>query len=89
MIKPLFVYNALADGTLRILNPVVGEEVWTVPGRAQRPITNDPRRVPASLDGVDLDAVCHFCPKNSEHTPAEKSRVVREGNGFWFEYLKA
>ena len=82
MIKPLFIYNTLADGTLRILNPVVGEEVWTVPGRAQRPITNDPRRQPASLEGVDLDAVCHFCSKNSEHTPAEKSRVVREGQGY-------
>ena len=64
MIKPLFVYNTLADGTLRILNPVVGEEVWTVPGRAQRPITNDLRRVPASLDGIDQDAVCHFWPRN-------------------------
>jgi galactose-1-phosphate uridylyltransferase len=83
MIKPLFVYNTLADGTLRILNPVVGEEVWTVPGRAQRPITNDARRPPKPLDpALDLDAVCHFCPKNCEHTPAEKSRVVRDGAGY-------
>jgi galactose-1-phosphate uridylyltransferase len=83
VIKPLFVYNTLADGSLRILNPVVGEEVWTVPGRAQRPVTNDPRRLPEPLDpSLDLEAVCHFCPKNSEHTPAEKSRVVRDGAGF-------
>lgn len=81
--KPLFVYNTLADGTLRILNPVVGEEVWTVPGRAQRPITNDPRRPPEPLGPeVDQDAMCHFCAKNTEHTPAEKSRVVRTPTGF-------
>ena len=83
MLKPLFVYNTLADGSLRILNPVVGEEVWTVPGRNQRPNANDARKAPEPLDpGLDLDAVCHFCQKNSEHTPAEKSRVVREGNGY-------
>jgi len=83
LIKPLFVYNTLADGTLRILNPVVGEEVWTVPGRAQRPIVNDPRRLPQPLpQGIDLDAVCAFCAKHTRHTPAEKSRVVRDGAGF-------
>lgn len=83
MLKPHFVYNTLADGTLRILNPVVGEEVWTVPGRAARPITNDPRRAPEPLGPeVDRDAVCHFCVKNTEHTPAEKSRVIRLGQGF-------
>jgi galactose-1-phosphate uridylyltransferase len=83
MLKPLFVYNTLADGSLRILNPVVGEEVWTVPGRNQRPHANDARRAPEPLDpDLDRDAVCHFCPKNSEHTPAEKSRVVRDASGF-------
>jgi galactose-1-phosphate uridylyltransferase len=84
MLKPLFVYNTLADGSLRILNPVVGEEVWSVPGRNQRPhSTTDPRRAPQALPpDLDLDAVCHFCAKQSEHTPAEKSRVVREGAGF-------
>ncbi len=83
MLKPRFVYHTLADGSLRILNPVVGEEVWTVPGRSQRPHPNDARRAPEPLPpGLDLDAVCHFCPKQSRHTPAEKSRVVREGAGF-------
>ncbi|MGH7442044.1 MAG: DUF4921 family protein, partial [bacterium] len=57
--------------------------IWTVPGRAQRPHPNEARRPPQPLDpGLDLDAVCHFCPKNSSHTPAEKSRVVRDGAGF-------
>lgn len=83
MIKPHFVYNTLADGTLRILNPVVGEEIWTVPGRAGRPISNDLRKpaepIPAE---VDREAVCHFCVKNTQHTPAEKSRVIRHAGGF-------
>lgn len=83
MIKPHFVYNTLADGTLRILNPVVGEEVWTVPGRAVRPVANDPRRPPEPLaPELDREAVCHFCPKNVRHTPAEKSRVVRTPVGY-------
>lgn len=83
MIKPHFVYNTLADGTLRILNPVVGEEVWTVPGRAARPIANDLRRPPEPLAaGFDRDKACHFCLKNTEHTPAEKSRVLRHQGGY-------
>jgi galactose-1-phosphate uridylyltransferase len=83
MLKPHFVYKTLADGTLRMINPMVGEEVWTVPGRAARPTPNDARKAPAPLPpGLDRDAVCHFCPKNTAHTPAEKSRVVRVGSGF-------
>ncbi len=66
-----------------MLNPVVGDEVWTVPGRAARPISNDRAQAPRKFSTNEaLDAVCHFCPAKMRHTPAEKSRVVREGAGF-------
>jgi galactose-1-phosphate uridylyltransferase len=83
VIKPFFIYHRLADGTLRTLNPVVAEEVWYVPGRASRPITNERRSQPRPLgEGPRPEDSCHFCPKNIFHTPAEKSRVVKQGNSF-------
>lgn len=81
--RPYFAYHTLRDGTLRMLNPVVGDEVWTVPGRAARPISNERLRSFKPFDPADpLDAACHFCPANMRHTPAEKARVVRDGAGF-------
>src|SRR5882724_3531143 len=83
MIKPHFLYHRLADGTLRTLNPVVAEEVWYVPGRASRPITNERRAERHMLeDGSRPEDGCHFCAKNIFHTPAEKSRVIRQGASF-------
>jgi galactose-1-phosphate uridylyltransferase len=84
MIKPLFIYHSLADGTLRLQNPTVGEEVWYVPGRADRPITNDRRSSRRSLseEGERPEEGCSFCPKNTFHTPAEKARVVKQGSGY-------
>src|SRR5688572_4404226 len=83
MIKPHFIYHRLADGTLRTLNPVVAEEVWYVPGRASRPISNERRARHVPLDeGSSPEAQCHFCQKNLFHTPAEKSRVVSQGASF-------
>jgi galactose-1-phosphate uridylyltransferase len=82
-IKPLFIYHRLPDGTLRLQNPTVGEEVWSVPGRANRPIPNERRAQRHKLgDGLGPEASCHFCPQNLYHTPAEKARLVRFGNGY-------
>lgn len=83
MIKPLFIHNTLADGTLRVRNPVVGEEVWYVPGRASRPISNERRLNRSALSqSGSPESGCHFCPENLFHTPAEKSRVVRQGASY-------
>ena len=30
----------MQDGTIKQINPFTGTEVWTVPGRASKPITN-------------------------------------------------
>ena len=83
MIKPLFIYHELADGTLRLQNPTVGEEVWYVPGRANRPIPNERRSSRKALaEGPGPEATCHFCPANVYHTPAEKARVVKGAQGY-------
>ena len=74
--------TTLADGTVKQLNPFTGTEVWTVPGRGNRPL---------GLGGVNakpLDpdkhgAYCSFCEKRYEETPPEKSRVVHRGNTTW------
>ncbi len=68
----------MADGTIKQKNLLSGTEVWTVPGRGDRPL---PRVLP---EGVPLDygaegAWCSFCEKRYFDTPPEKERVVREG----------
>ena len=58
---------------------MVGEEVWTVPGRSGRPITNRHDWQAKTLAwGQRDEAACNFCPENLVHTPAEKSRLVEE-----------
>ena len=91
MYQPMFVYNTMADGTLRILNPVVGEEVWSVPGRSHRPIPNARMEDRLKLNTVnDPKKHCHFCHPNILHTPVEKERVVVQGNGYALQqYLTA
>ncbi len=34
-------YNIMADGTVKQVNPFTGTEVWSVPGRSSKPITNE------------------------------------------------
>lgn len=73
---------AMADGTLKQLNPFTGTEVWTVPGRGNRPL-NLPRRDPEPLSADAAGAACSFCERRYLETPPEKSRVVRRGDGSW------
>ena len=34
------MYQTMPDGTIKQVNPFTGTEVWTVPGRGKKPITN-------------------------------------------------
>ncbi|HMS37885.1 MAG TPA: DUF4921 family protein, partial [Arachnia sp.] len=71
----------LRDGTIKQVNPFTGTEVWTVPGRGNRPLST-PASNPRPLEpGQELRA-CAFCQDRYLETPPEKSRVVREGDGF-------
>ena len=74
--------RTLADGTVKQLNPFTGTEVWTVPGRGNRPFGIFNAR-PRPLDPESHGAHCSFCEKRYLETPPEKSRVVHRGNTTW------
>ena len=63
----------LPDGTVKQRSPLTGTVVWTVPGRAHRPV---PQHADRST------APCAFCPENYLQTPPEKSRVVAGPDGW-------
>ncbi len=73
--------RTMADGTVKQVNPFTGTEVWTVPGRANRPLglqTGDAR----ALTPNDFVATCSFCSARYLETPPEKSRSISHDAGF-------
>ncbi|GAA2104866.1 DUF4921 family protein [Microlunatus panaciterrae] len=74
------VLTRLADGTVKQRNPFTGTEVWTVPGRADRPLGQE--SVPAApLDRSLAGRYCAFCERRYLDTPPEKARLVRSIGG--------
>lgn len=73
----------LADGTVKQVNPFTGTQVWTVPGRAHRPIGMAPT-TPQPLDPDNAGRWCAFCSRRYLDTTPERRRVVRRG-GEWEE----
>lgn len=71
----------LADGTVKQINPFTGTQVWTVPGRADRPLA-PPGGPPSPLDPADAGRYCAFCEARYDETPPERERVVRRGAGW-------
>ena len=71
----------MADGTIKQVNPFTGTEVWTVPGRGNRPLGVSPPN-PMPLDPARHDAHCSFCARRYLETPPEKARLVKTGEGF-------
>ncbi len=71
----------MADGTIKQVNPFTGTEVWTVPGRGNRPLGIQP---PASapLEPGDHAKYCPFCSDRYLETPPEKARLVRSDTGY-------
>ncbi|EWT02364.1 UTP--glucose-1-phosphate uridylyltransferase [Intrasporangium oryzae NRRL B-24470] len=80
MIEPLV---RLPDGTIKQVNPLTGTKVWTLPGRAARPI-GVPTRTPLPIDPADHDRHCAFCAGRMLETTPEIARLVRP-NGSWKE----
>ena len=69
----------MLDGTIKQVNPFSGTEVWTVPGRANRPIElKIPETKPVLPDERGLH--CAFCTQRVLETPPEKARLVRKGD---------
>jgi galactose-1-phosphate uridylyltransferase len=70
------LYNIMPDGTVKQINPFTGTEVWAVPGRGSRPLTNGIPSTAGKLQKQDVEAYCSFCQGRYFDTPPEKSRLV-------------
>ncbi len=65
----------MPDGTVKQVGPLTGTRVWTVPGRAHRPLAA-PRDAPRPLSPRDHDHLCAFCAGRYLETTPEKTRLV-------------
>ena len=72
----------LRDGTVKQVSPVTGTVVWTVPGRANRPLAA-PSDAPRPVDPAERDRLCAFCSDRYLETPPEKARMVTGPDGAW------
>lgn len=70
--------QTMADGTVKQVNPFSGTEVWTVPGRGNRPLSQ-PGEAPQELDADANKHTCAFCSERLMETPPEKSRILEDG----------
>ncbi len=67
----------MADGTIKQINPFSDTEVWTIPGRANRPLEiSKPDAQP--LDPQQHGKHCAFCTQRILETPPEKTRLVKK-----------
>lgn len=72
---PSSLLKRLPDGTVKQLGALTGTRVWTVPGRANRPITM-PRDKPRLLAPGESTRLCAFCEDRYLETTPEKARLV-------------
>ncbi|WP_448061256.1 DUF4921 family protein [Cellulomonas hominis] len=70
----------LPDGTVKQVSPITGTVVWTVPGRAHRPLAAAPTTRTA-VDPHTRERLCAFCSERYLETPPEKSRLVGSPDG--------
>ncbi len=68
----------LPDGTVKQVGPLTGTRVWTVPGRAHRPL-DAPRAEPRRLGRGEHARLCAFCEDRHLETTPEKTRLVSDG----------
>ncbi|VEH79913.1 galactose-1-phosphate uridylyltransferase [Corynebacterium kutscheri] len=71
--------QTMADGTIKQVNPFSGTEVWTVPGRGNRPL-NTPVENVYQLSEIDFHETCAFCDHRLAETTPEKSRITTNGD---------
>lgn len=65
----------LPDGTVKQIGPLTDTRVWTVPGRANRPL-EAPRAEPRRLEPGEHARLCAFCSDRYLETTPEKARLV-------------
>lgn len=80
------MFYIMPDGTIKQINPFTRTEVWTVPGRGVKPLTNEIPKTAQRIKRHDPEDYCNFCEANYLNTPPEKSRLVRTDKGY--EYLE-
>ncbi|ALP34013.1 Galactose-1-phosphate uridylyltransferase [Corynebacterium pseudotuberculosis] len=66
----------MADGTIKQVNPFSGTQVWTVPGRANRPLTHLPADI-HKLTYQDHVSTCAFCSDRQIENASGKARMVQ------------
>ena len=70
--------QTMRDGPVKQVNPFSGTEVWTVPGRGNRPLST-PVANPQPLHEEDFTHRCAFCSGRMTDTPPEKARILPSG----------
>ncbi|WP_245627265.1 DUF4921 family protein [Kribbia dieselivorans] len=71
--------SRLVDGTIKQINPFTGTDVWTVPGRANRPLTGFGVEA-HPIDPAERGRHCAFCDRRYLETTPEITRVVHVGD---------
>lgn len=77
----------LPDGTVNQVSPITGTVVWTVPGRAHRPVAAPAGPAEPVAPGEER-ALCAFCEDRRLETPPEKERLVA-GTGEVLRHVSA
>ncbi|MFP4465791.1 MAG: DUF4921 family protein [Candidatus Goldiibacteriota bacterium] len=72
----------MKDGTLKQINPFTATEVWNVPGRGSKPITNAIPKSAKKLEKKKKEDYCNFCETKYLNTPPEKERLVKVGKKY-------
>ncbi|PIU45183.1 MAG: DUF4921 domain-containing protein [Ignavibacteriales bacterium CG07_land_8_20_14_0_80_59_12] len=75
-------YHIMPDGTVKQINPFTGTEVWSVPGRSSKPITNSVPPTAKKIERHSPEDYCSFCTARMFETPPEKSRLVPKDSTF-------
>jgi len=84
------MFYIMPDGTIKQINPFSRTEVWTVPGRGNKPLTNEIPQSAHRIERHDPEDYCNFCEANYFNTPPEKARVIRTRKGYeLLEHLPA
>lgn len=70
-------YNIMPDGTVKQINPFTGTEVWAVPERGNKPISNEIPPTAKPIKPVEKEDYCSFCETRHYETPPEKARLIK------------
>ena len=80
--KNYMSYNIMPDGTVKHENPFFDYEVWSVPGRANKPRSYGTKPTIQRVTPEHPERVCSFCETRYLETPPERARVVKQ-SGDW------